>query len=79
MIAAIPERRVLFVDDDVNVLRGVRRMMHGVRDHVHVLCAEGGEQALDLMEKAPIDLIVADMLNTLDETGLKLPDDMKIR
>ncbi len=25
------------------------------------------------------DLIVADLLNTLDETGLKLPDDMKIR
>lgn len=61
MIAAVPERRVLFVDDDANVLRGVRRMMHSVREHVHVQCAEGGEQALDLMEKAPIDLIVADM------------------
>jgi putative nucleotidyltransferase with HDIG domain len=53
--------RILFVDDDANVLGGLRRMLRPLRHEWSTEFADGGPQALTLMEKAPFDVIVSDM------------------
>lgn len=54
-------RRVLFVDDEPNVLAGLRRMLRGRRDEWDMAFAEGGEKALTLMREHPFDVVVSDM------------------
>lgn len=53
--------RVLFVDDDPNILSGLRRMLRPYRNEWDMSFAESGAQALELMESAPFDVIVSDM------------------
>jgi HD-like signal output (HDOD) protein/ActR/RegA family two-component response regulator len=53
--------RMLFVDDEVKVLDGLRRMLRPMRDQWEMVFAEGGEEALKLMEARPFDVIVSDM------------------
>ena len=51
--------RVLVVDDEVSVLDGLRRRLHGRFD---VTCAEGGDEALRaLASKEPFVVVVSDM------------------
>jgi HD-like signal output (HDOD) protein/ActR/RegA family two-component response regulator len=55
-------RRVLFVDDEPNLLSGLRRMLRFKRDEWDMTFAEGGEQALALMtETGAFDVVVSDM------------------
>ena len=54
-------RRVLFVDDELSMLEGLRRMMHAQRHEWEMAFAAGGEAALALMEASPFDVIVSDM------------------
>lgn len=50
---------ILLVDDEPNVISALRRLL---RPHAYqVKTAEGGEQALNILETEPIDLIVSDM------------------
>ncbi|WP_168567171.1 HDOD domain-containing protein [Crateriforma spongiae] len=56
-----PKRQVLFVDDEPNVLSGLRRMLRCQRNVWNMHFAGGGEAALDVMRKIPIDVIVSDM------------------
>ncbi|MBN2292115.1 MAG: HDOD domain-containing protein [Pirellulales bacterium] len=53
--------RVLFVDDQRNVLDGLRRMLRGLRKEWHMEFVESGEEALTLMAKLPFDVVVSDM------------------
>ncbi|NOY28958.1 MAG: HDOD domain-containing protein [Planctomycetes bacterium] len=53
--------RVLFVDDQPNVLAGLRRMLRGQRDAWQMEFAESGEEALALMAVSPFDVVVSDM------------------
>lgn len=53
--------RVLFVDDEINVLKGLRRMLRGKRDDWIMAFAESGAKALELLEKNPADVVVSDM------------------
>ncbi|MCA9247333.1 MAG: HDOD domain-containing protein, partial [Planctomycetales bacterium] len=53
--------RLLFVDDDQNILSGLRRMMRGLRDDWQLDFALGGKQALAAMELEAYDVIVSDM------------------
>ncbi len=53
--------RVLFVDDEIKVLQGLRRMLRGMRNEWVMAFAESGEKALQLLEKAPADVVVTDM------------------
>ncbi|MBE9486498.1 MAG: HDOD domain-containing protein, partial [Chloroflexi bacterium] len=55
------KRRILFVDDQPNVLDGLRRMFRKFRDKWDMEFAAGGAEALAAMEKRPVDVIVADM------------------
>jgi HD-like signal output (HDOD) protein len=54
-------RRVLFVDDELTILDGLRRMLRAQRHEWEMAFAPGGEAALALMEASPFDVIVADM------------------
>lgn len=55
------QKHILFVDDDDSVLRGMKRVFHGMRDSWDVEFAQSAREALDLMAAKPIDLIIADM------------------
>jgi putative nucleotidyltransferase with HDIG domain len=52
---------ILFVDDDPNILNGLRRMMHPFRGEYELLFANSGPEALDLMAQKPSDIVVSDM------------------
>ena len=49
------KRRVLFVDDEPNVLDGLRRMLRPLRDEWDMRFAPGGTRALELMAAEPAD------------------------
>jgi HD-like signal output (HDOD) protein/ActR/RegA family two-component response regulator len=54
-------QRIMFVDDEPNLLAGLRRMLRIKRDQWDMQFAEGGEQALALMAENPVDAVVSDM------------------
>lgn len=53
--------RILFVDDEANVLSGLRRMLRGQRKQWDMHFANGGAAALEMMENEPFDVVVSDM------------------
>ncbi len=53
--------RVIFVDDEPNILRGLRRMLRSMRGEWDMVFAEGGEEALDIMKGDRFDAVVTDM------------------
>lgn len=55
------KHRILFVDDEVNLLLGLRRMLRSQRDVWEVDFAEGGEEALGKLAAQPFDVLVSDM------------------
>lgn len=55
------KRRILFVDDEPNVLQGLQRMLRSMRHGWEMAFAESGLVALDLLASAPFDVIVSDM------------------
>jgi HD-like signal output (HDOD) protein len=55
------KKRILFVDDEPNILQGLQRMLRCQRGEWDMAFAESGKQALELMEQDPFDAIVSDM------------------
>jgi putative nucleotidyltransferase with HDIG domain len=53
--------RILFVDDEVNVLHAMRRTMHGMRHEWNMEFVSSGVEALQSLAKTPADVIVSDM------------------
>ena len=54
-------KKLLFVDDDQTVIQGLRRMLRVMRDEWEMSFAESGRQALQMMKKVPVDMVVSDM------------------
>ena len=52
---------VLFVDDDENIIGGIRRMMYPMRKEWDLLYANGGSEALELLKEKPVDVIISDI------------------
>lgn len=52
---------ILFVDDEPNILAGLRRMLRFLRDEMDLNFAESGKDALDFMAANRVDVIVSDM------------------
>jgi HD-like signal output (HDOD) protein/CheY-like chemotaxis protein len=52
---------ILFVDDEKSVLDGLRRTLFGQRDHWSMHFATSGLEALALMDRQPVDVVVSDM------------------
>ncbi len=53
--------RILFVDDEPNVLMGLARMLRGKRRQWDMTFVEGGPAALKLLQSQRFDIIVADL------------------
>jgi HD-like signal output (HDOD) protein/CheY-like chemotaxis protein len=53
--------RVMFVDDDVNLLDAMRRAMRCMRNEWVMEFVPGGREALQSLAKSPADVIVSDM------------------
>lgn len=55
-------KRVLFVDDEENVLQGLKVMLYPMRSSWNMEFAQGGDAALELLEKGPeYDIVVTDI------------------
>jgi putative nucleotidyltransferase with HDIG domain len=52
------DHTVLFVDDEVNILKALKRLLRS--EDMNVLCASRGQEALDLLEKNPAQVVVSD-------------------
>ncbi len=57
----VRKRKILFVDDESQILQGLQRMLHFMRNEWEMRFVAGGAAALDLMEKEPFDVVVTDM------------------
>lgn len=53
--------RILFVDDEIRVLQGLKRMLHNMSHEWDMAFSDSGQAALDLMETRKFDVIVTDM------------------
>lgn len=60
---------VLFVDDEPWILRGIRRALQGAA--FDVVTIESAQEALDVMRRRPIDVLVSD-IDMPQMTGLEL-------
>lgn len=54
-------KRVLFVDDEPNVLQGLRRMLWPLRSEWDMEFVDSGPKALEVMAQRPFDVVVTDM------------------
>jgi len=52
---------ILFVDDEIHLLEGLRRMLFRKRDEWNMFFAKSGEEALEIMSKNEIDILITDM------------------
>lgn len=52
---------ILFVDDEPNVLHGLKRMLRGLRDDWDIRTASSASEALAVMAANPADVVVSDM------------------
>jgi HD-like signal output (HDOD) protein/ActR/RegA family two-component response regulator len=78
------KKRLLFVDDDPNMLMGLKRALHSMQEQWDMEFVDSGEAALNLLDK-PFDVVVSDMrmpgisgldlLNTVQE---KFPQTVRI-
>jgi HD-like signal output (HDOD) protein/CheY-like chemotaxis protein len=55
------KKRILFVDDEPNILHGLQRMLRPKREEWDMDFAEGGLKAMELLLQKPFDVIVSDM------------------
>ena len=55
------KKRILFVDDEPNVLRGLTRMLRSRREEWDMAFVGGGDEGLALMAQEPFDVVVSDM------------------
>ena len=55
-------KRIIFVDDDVNVGQAMKRMLRPMRQQWDMVFATSGEEALERMEQEePFDIVISDM------------------
>lgn len=52
---------ILFVDDEPNILMGLKRMLRGMREEWEMIFANSGPEALEIMAKQKVDAVVSDM------------------
>ncbi|HLN25841.1 MAG TPA: response regulator [Patescibacteria group bacterium] len=55
------KQSILFVDDDVNILNGLQRMLRSQRDRWSLTFVDSGQKALELIATHNFDVVVSDM------------------
>lgn len=58
---SVMKRRILFVDDEPNVLDGLRRMLRPMCRQWDMTFAQSGQEALEALAKRSFDVVVSDM------------------
>ncbi len=53
-----PAHTVLFVDDEVNILKALQRLLRN--EEMNVVCAARGQEALEILERSPAQVVVTD-------------------
>jgi len=53
--------KILFVDDEILVLRGLKRSLQSMQKDAEMYFVSSGQEALDLMAIAPCDVVISDM------------------
>jgi len=78
-------KRILFVDDDPQVLSGLQRLLHPFRNEWEMAFADGGAQALRLLSAVRWDILITDVCMTglsgielLGEARERYPDMVRI-
>ena len=56
------KKRILFVDDQPNVIEGLRRMLHKQRQEWDMVFVTNAREALAKMDEAPFDVILTDLV-----------------
>jgi len=59
--SGVEKKHILFVDDEKNVLTGLKRIVHAMRHEWSASFASSGQQALQLMDEETFDVVVSDM------------------
>lgn len=54
-------KAILFVDDEANILLGLKRMLRSMRNEMDFYFAESGSEALSILTSHEINIIVSDM------------------
>ena len=54
------KKNILFVDDDTDILNGLQRMLHHLRNEWDMAFVDNASEALSLLEKKNFDVIVTD-------------------
>jgi len=54
-------KRILFVDDEPELLESLERLLHPMRDRWEMVFARGGVEALAWLETKPFDVLVTDV------------------
>ncbi|MDR3567394.1 MAG: response regulator [Syntrophobacteraceae bacterium] len=54
-------KKILFVDDEINLLDGLKRMLRGMRNEWQMAFAPGAREALEILGNDSFDVIVTDM------------------
>jgi HD-like signal output (HDOD) protein/CheY-like chemotaxis protein len=55
------KKRILFVDDEPMVLKGLQRTLRKMRNEWEMVFTESSKQALDILASEPFDVIVSDL------------------
>jgi HD-like signal output (HDOD) protein len=55
-------KKLLFVDDEANVLQGLQRQLRAMRNEWNMNFMAGGQLALAFLEKNPVDVVITDMM-----------------
>jgi putative nucleotidyltransferase with HDIG domain len=55
------KRAILFVDDEVNIIQGLKRSLRGISQEYDLYFSNGGQEALEILAQNPIDVVVTDM------------------
>ena len=55
------KKKILIVDDEINVLNGLKRMLRPMFDEWEIEFVDNGQKALELLDSEPFDILVTDM------------------
>jgi putative nucleotidyltransferase with HDIG domain len=72
------KKSLLFVDDDKNILEGLRRVLRSRREAWDMHFAGSGAEALAIMETLPIDIVISD-INMPGMDGIRLLENVMDR
>ncbi|MGL1903610.1 MAG: response regulator [Fibrobacterales bacterium] len=53
--------RIIFVDDEKNIIDGMKRMLYPMRKEWEMIFTTSGQKALDYMAEHPVNVIISDM------------------